>query len=172
MRGWSGRGLWLSSSRERSDPDVPVFQSSVKSVISTATLIMAESDIQIFRDELPDAFDDKTPPTRWDEYHIVPVDIEGGRGKARDYNPIEQVLVDHLKEESKHAYQQGDTLNRIDRPDPSNAFSDYTGSTGLRVDTVFPGGQCSMSRLVFRHPTRLHSISVSLLPSSALGASI
>ena len=113
---------------------------------------MAESDIQIFRDELPDAFDDKKPPSRWDEYHIVPVDIEGGRGKAQDYNPIEQALVDYLKEEPQQAYQQSETLNRIDRPDPRDAFTDYVGGTGLSVETSFPGGPMQHEQAGFPPP--------------------
>ena len=45
---------------------------------------MAADDITTLREELPEVFEDFKRPDGWDDYHVIPVDVDGDSGFELD----------------------------------------------------------------------------------------
>ena len=104
---------------------------------------MAESDIQTFRDELPDIFQDKKPPSGWEDYHIIPADIKDeytDRDEQNRVNPVEEALNDRVENWTPADIGTTDGMDAPPRYDPETAFTRPPNVHGLNVATRFPGG--------------------------------
>ena len=104
---------------------------------------MAESDIQTFRDELPDIFQDKKPPSGWEDYHIIPADIKDDRDAKDDsnsINPVAEELTNHLESQVAESFTVAENLDRPRQNDLSTAFSRTPKVHDLSVAARFPGG--------------------------------
>jgi predicted RNA binding protein YcfA (HicA-like mRNA interferase family) len=106
---------------------------------------MAAEDISGFRDELPKAFQDLDPPDTWDDFHIIPIDVEGESAFDLDEIAAEIANADatDLVSNMTHDVDFSD-----DGLDPDDVFLDRLiqeaklpsdADYGLIADRSFPG---------------------------------
>jgi predicted RNA binding protein YcfA (HicA-like mRNA interferase family) len=92
---------------------------------------MATSDVPTLYGELEWVFDQQDPPARWDDYHVVPVDIEetdaAVSGKTRDRDDLEDAVMSLPLEQSSWVGQT-----------ESLSFSKYEEAP-VEVAVTFPG---------------------------------
>jgi len=110
---------------------------------------MAASDLSTLYVELPKLFEEYDPPSRWDDYHIVPV----------EFNVDDPYELDSLEEAfavDKDAEQiYTDLFGPLDESDLGSAFA-YEGNMSIPgVEDSFPGGPRSPKPNAYPPPDSL-----------------
>ena len=92
---------------------------------------MAADDITTLREELPEVFEDLKPPDGWDDYHIIPVDVDGDSGFE----------LDESSEDIGGRIGQDEEAVAVMDPygiEPTSAF-DRSKRRGGETQVTFPG---------------------------------
>jgi len=101
---------------------------------------MAADDISDFREQRPNVFKDLDPPQVWDDFHIIPTDIEGD--SAFDLDSVaEEIARDPTFTEDLNGGIERESLDSddvfLDRIVEQNRLDD--ADYGLTTDQTFPG---------------------------------